>query len=78
MNKSYGVLFILFLQRKSICNAHCFLILVDIPNENVEDERDEEANPGLCSIVKHRAGVRTGFGLCSLQLNAESICDVKS
>ena len=51
---------------------------MDVPNENVEDEREEEANPGQCSIVKHRAGVKTGFGLCSLQMNAESICGVKS
>ena len=44
---------------------------MDVPNENVEDEREEEANPGQCSIIWHRAGVKTGFVLCSLQLTAD-------
>lgn len=39
-----------FWRRKSICNTYCFVIFSVInPNENEEDEREEEANPGLWS-----------------------------
>ena len=47
---------------------------MSIPNENEDEERDEEANPGLCRnfFKKQRlTDVKPGFGLYSLQLSAD-------
>jgi len=41
-----------FWRRKLICNTYYIVIFSVInPNENEEDEREEEANPGLWSVV---------------------------